>query len=151
VRGGIDAERRTRDDREPSLAQACGHLGGHHLAIRRGAAGSDHGRTALTGHGDVDGPADPEAVGRCLQIVQASRPLRVAGADDPRRELGPDLKVSFNIEHLETGRESFDSLSHAGGRHNQGSGRTVLGDQTICDRVSGLGNPTPGGSREPVL
>src|SRR5665647_3617739 len=99
----------------------------------------------------ASGSADPEAVGRRDQIVEALWPLGIAGADDPRGKLGPDLKVSLNIEHLKAGQEPFDLLPHAGGRHEQGFDRTMRADQTVRHRVARLSDPTPRRSGKPVL
>jgi len=79
------------------------------------------------------------------------RPLGVAGADDTGSELGADLKVSFHIEHLQTGQEALHVLLSARGCQQQGGNRTVAPNQAGGHLVPGLCDPAPGRSGEPIL
>src|SRR6185436_5276379 len=148
---GVDAERSARDDREPAPAEPRSHFGPLDLAVRRGAAGSHNGSTALTGRRDVNRAADPEAVGRCTQIVEAGRPLGVAWADDAGTELGAHLKVSFHIENLETRQEALPTLLCARGCQRQGGSRAMQANQLGGQLVPRLCHTTPRRSRKSLL
>ena len=106
VRGRVDAEGGAGDHGEAALAEAGRHLGRHHLAVRRGAAGADHGHRPR--RRPRPGPRRRAPTGR--RAGSRGRPARAATRSSPGQTTrAPSARghvdVPLGVQVLEPGQE----------------------------------------------
>ena len=149
VRAAVDAERRARHDRPPSLGDAGREVGGHLLAVAGGGPRADDRDGALHGLGEVERPTDPEAVRRHRDLAEAVGPLVVAGHDDASAHLRGDVEVALGVDRRQS-RSEPGERAVTGAEAPQGLDRAQLVDETGHLLVARLRDPGQRRASEPV-
>lgn len=160
--GAVDAECGSRHDREAAIDQSARDLDRDVLAVARGRPGAHDRDRATEAAEDRRIAPHPERHRRVHpEVVEAGRPLGVAGDDEPRPESGrlPQVQGGVDLPHARTpalgglGERAARGGVHrarAGGQQVESPHGAHRGDQPAGIGIPGFGDRRPSGPGVPL-